>query len=125
MAWNLQSLRERGEVGHLSNVRPHELQPFYIWANQFVLARSTLFNPSASDVWKGPGFVKTKYIEAAERLENADQVLSCFEESDLEEFLKQFNLKQIANEPRVIKQKLVYAACLAVQGGAFEVVPGE
>jgi len=125
MAWNLQSLRERGEVGYLSEIKPHELQPFYIWANQFVLARSTLFNPSAADVWQGPGHVKSKYIEAAERLENADQVLSCFEESDLEEFLKQFSLKPIANEPRVIKQKLVYAACLAVQSGAFEVVPGE
>lgn len=125
MAWNLQSLRERGEVGHLSNVRPHEIQPFYIWANQFVLARSTLFNPSAEDVWRGTGYVKTKYIEAAERLDNADQVLSCFEETDLEEFLKQFSLVTIANEPRIIKQKLVYAACLAVQAGAFEVVPGE
>ena len=78
MAESLARLRERGRVGYLSEVKPEELQPFFLWTNQFVLARSKLYTPTAEDLWKGTGWIKSRYIQEAEKLVNADHVLENF-----------------------------------------------
>lgn len=125
MAESLERLRETGRVGYLSEVGPDELQAFYVWANQFVLARSTLYTPTAEDLWKGTGWIKTRYIQEAEKLVNADHVLENFEEKDLENFLKVFSSESVSGKSRYEKHKLVYAACILASTGIVEVVPGE